>query len=46
MSVLLLLGNKLWGFKKEYRERILAMTLQRLGPQHPDLPTSYNNLAL
>ena len=68
MSVLLLLGNKLWGLNilmlqflmttliafllgdqgdlkqaKKYLERALAIRLQTLGPQHPDVASSYNN---
>ena len=31
---------------KEYHERALAIRLQMLGPQHPDIATSYNNLAV
>ena len=30
---------------KEYLERALAIWQQTLGPQHPDVATSYNNLA-
>ena len=30
---------------KEYHERALDIRLQRLGPQEPDVATSYNNLA-
>ena len=31
---------------KRYYERALAILLQTLGPQHPDLTSSYNNVAL
>ena len=31
--------------EKEYHERALAIRLQTLGPQHPSVATSYNNLA-
>ena len=30
---------------KEYHERALAIRQQPLGPQHPDVARSYNNLA-
>ena len=30
---------------KEYHERALAISLQTLGPQHPDVAVSYNNVA-
>ena len=31
---------------KQYHERSLAIQVQRLGPQHVDVATSYNNLAI
>ena len=30
---------------KEYHEGALAIRQQTLGPQHPEVPTSFNNLA-
>ena len=30
---------------KEYHERALAIRQQTLGPQHPDVASSYNKLA-
>ena len=30
---------------KEYQERALAIRQQTLGPQHPDVASSYNNIA-
>ena len=30
---------------KEYQQRSLAITLDKLGPEHVDVATSYNNLA-
>ena len=29
---------------QEYHERVLAIGEQTLGPQHPDVASSYNNL--